>query len=110
MALSENFIAIPAAIALPIFGYLTADRLGIDLDVTWLLLGQILFYVIVILALAILRPAANELDRMAKAAPDGPITPELEAQLKKPLPTLIGPLTSVLFAFIIYLMVSKPAW
>jgi len=108
--ISENFLSIPAAIAIAVFGYLAADRLNLALDTTWVSLGQALFYIIVILALAVLRPAANRLHRLAQAAPDGPVTPEIAAQLKKPLPMIVGPLTSVAFAFIIYLMVAKPAW
>ncbi|MPZ47790.1 MAG: DUF2269 family protein [Dehalococcoidia bacterium] len=107
---SENFLSIPAAIAIAVFGYLTADRLGIELSTTWLSIGQALFYIIVILALAFLRPAANKLHRLAQAAPEGPVTPEIMAQLKQPLPSIIGPLASIAFAFIIYLMVAKPAW
>jgi len=107
---SENFLSIPAAVAIAVFGYLTADRLGIELNTTWLSIGQALFYIIVILALAFLRPAANKLHRLAQATPDGPVTPEIMAQLKQPLPSIIGPITAIAFAFIIYLMVAKPAW
>jgi uncharacterized membrane protein len=74
---SENFLSIPAAIAIAVFGYLTADRAGYDLDVTWLLLGQVLFYAIAVLAIAVLRPNANRLYRMTQAAPDGPLTAEI---------------------------------
>jgi uncharacterized membrane protein len=110
MYISENYLSIPAAIGLAVFGYLTADRLSLDLDVTWLALGQALFYSIVILGLSILRPAANRLHRAAEAAPDGPVTPEIAAMLKQPLPTITGMLTSLAFVFVIYLMVAKPAW
>ena len=110
MHISENYLSIPAAIAIAVFGYATADRLGIRLDVTWLALGQILFYAIVVLALAVLRPAASRLLRLAEAAPDGPVPPELAAQLRQPLPAIIGAVTSVAFVFVIYLMVSKPDW
>ena len=108
--ISENYLSIPAAIAIAIFGYATADRIGYDLDATWLILGQVLFYVIVALGLGILRPAANKLYRMTQAAPDGPITPEIVAQLKEPLPAIAGTGTALLFIFIIYLMVARPGW
>jgi len=91
-----------------VFGYLAADRIGFDLDVTWLLLGQILFYAIV--ALAVLRPAANRLYRLTQEAPDGPLTGEIEAHMKRLGPMLVGPVTTVLFIAIVYLMVSKPNW
>jgi uncharacterized membrane protein len=108
--ISENFLSIPAAIAIAVFGYATADRIGIDLDTTWLVLAQILFYVIVAIGLGILRPAANKLYRMTMDAPDGPITPEIVAQLKKPLPAIAGSSTGLMFLIIIYLMVAKPNW
>lgn len=108
--ISENYLSIPAAIAIAVFGYLTADRLGIDLDTTWLLLGQILFYVIAVIGLGILRPAANELYKLTRTAPDGPVSPEIAVQLSKPLPGAMGALTGVLFVAIIYLMVAKPDW
>jgi len=108
--ISENYLSIPAAIAIVIFGYLTADRAGYDLDTTWLLLSQLLFYTIVVIALAVLRPAANRLYRLAKDAPDGPITQEIVEQLRKPLPAAMGALTSIMFIAIVYLMVSRPDW
>jgi uncharacterized membrane protein len=108
--ISENYLSIPAAIAIAVFGYLTADRFGYDLDTTWLLLGQVLFYAIVVIALAVLRPAANRLYRLAKAAPDGPVTPEIAAQLQKPLPAIAGAATGLMFMAIVYLMVAKPDW
>jgi uncharacterized membrane protein len=108
--ISENYLSIPAAIAIAVFGYITADRAGYDLDTTWLLLGQVLFYVIVALGLGILRPAAGRLYRLAKDAPDGPVTPELVEQLQKPLPVIAGAATGILFIAIIYLMVARPDW
>lgn len=108
--ISENYLSIPAAIAIAVFGYLTADRLGVDLDTTWLLLGQLLFYAIVVIGLGVLRPAANDLYRVTKSAPDGPVTPEIADRLSKPLPAAMGALTGILFVAIIYLMVAKPEW
>ena len=107
---SENFLSIPAAIAIAVFGYLTADRIGFDLNVTWLLLGQIGFYAIAVLALAVLRPAANRLYRMTREAQDGPLTDEIRAHMKSIGPMIVGPVTTVLFVAVLYLMVSKPNW
>jgi uncharacterized membrane protein len=107
---SENFLSIPAAIAIAVFGYLTADRAGYDLDVTWLLLGQVLFYAIAVLAIAVLRPAANRLYRMTQAAPDGPLTAEIAALMEGIGPKVVGPVTTVMFVAIVYLMVSRPNW
>jgi uncharacterized membrane protein len=108
--LSENYLSIPAAIAIAVFGYMTADRIGYDLEATWLALGQLLFYVIVAIGLGLLRPAANRLWSLVQAAPDGPVTPEVAAQLAKPLPAIGGAATGLLFLAIIYLMVVKPDW
>jgi uncharacterized membrane protein len=108
--ISENYLSIAAAIGIVVFGYLTADRLNLNLGTTWVLLGQILFYAIVVLAIAILRPAANELHRLAQNEPDGPVTAAISAQLKKPQAQIVGIATSIIFVFIIYLMVSKPDW
>jgi uncharacterized membrane protein len=108
--ISENYLSLPGAIAIAVFGYLTADRAGIDLDVTWLALGQIFFYTIALLAIAFLRPAANRLYSLTRSAPDGPLTPEIVAELRKPIATVMGATTSVMFVFVIYLMVSKPDW
>jgi uncharacterized membrane protein len=108
--ISENFLSLPAALGIVVFGYLTADRGNLNLDDTWLLLGQVLFYVIAVLAIAFLRPAANRLYALANAAPDGPVTSEVSAQLRKPVAAIVGAVTSVMFGFVIYLMVSKPGW
>jgi uncharacterized membrane protein len=108
--ISENYLSIPAAIAIAVFGYMTADRAGYGLDTTWLLLGQVLFYVIVVVGLGVLRPAANRLYRLAMAAPDGPVTPEVADELRKPAAAAGGAITAILFIAIIYLMVARPAW
>ena len=108
--ISENYLSIPAAIGIAVFGYLTADKAGYDIQETWLALGQGLFYAIVAIGLLILRPAANELYRLTKDAPDGPLTPEVAAQLGKPLPAIAGSATGLMFVAIIYLMVAKPGW
>jgi uncharacterized membrane protein len=110
MAFSENILSPAAALGIAVFGYLTANQLDLALDVTWVLLGQVLFYGIAILAIAILRPAANELLKLSEAAPDGPVTAEVQARLRKPLPSIVGPVTSLAFVLIIYLMVAKPSW
>jgi len=110
IAFSENILSPVAAVAIAVFGYATADRGGLDLDTTWLALGQALFYAIAVLAIALLRPAANRLRSVADAAADGPVTPEIAAALRKPVTRVVGIVTSVMFVAIIYLMVSKPAW
>jgi len=108
--ISENFLSIPAATAVAVFGYLTANKFDVDVDVTWLVIAQVLFYGIVILALAFLRPAANALFRLTREAPDGPLTPEIAAKLQGKAAAIVGPVTAVMFAAIVYLMVAKPGW
>ncbi len=107
--ISENFLSLPAAISIAVFGYLTANRIGYNLDLTWLLLGQILFYAIAVLAVAFLRPAANRLYRLAREAPDGALTPEIRDQMRSSVPPIVGGVTTVMFVAIIYLMVVRPA-
>jgi uncharacterized membrane protein len=108
--ISENMLSLPAAIGIAVFGYAAADRIGYDLDLTWLLLGQVLFYAIAVLAIAVLRPAANRLYAMTLAAPDGPLTSEITAQMANVGPKIVGPVTTVMFVAIVYFMVSKPNW
>jgi uncharacterized membrane protein len=108
--ISENYLSIPAAVGIALFGYGAAAAFGYRLNLTWLALGQAVFYIIVLIALAFLRPAANKLHRTAQASPDGPVTDEINDQLKQPLLPIIGTTVSVAFAFIIYLMVAKPSW
>jgi uncharacterized membrane protein len=108
MHFSETYLSLPAALFVAGFGYATAAKIDLDFSMTWISLAQVLFYGIVILAIFILRPAASKLHKMAEAAPDGPITAELTAQIKKPLAAAIGGLVTLMFIVIIYLMVSKP--
>jgi uncharacterized membrane protein len=108
--ISENYLSLPAAVSIAVFGYLTADRLNVSLDETWLLLGQVLFYGIAVLAIVFLRTAANRLYNLAREAPNGPLTPELQAQLRSPAPAIVGPVVTVMFVATIYLMVAQPAW
>jgi hypothetical protein len=69
-----------------------------------------MFYGIAVLAIVFLRTAAKQLYKLTREAPDGPLTPEIAAQLKKPAAAIAGPITSIMFVFAIYLMVAKPAW
>ena len=108
--ISENYLSLAAAVSIAVFGYLTADRAGLALDTTWLALGQVLFYAIAILAVVFLRTSANQLYGLTMSAPDVPLTPEIQALIRKPIAGIVGAATSVIFVFIIYLMVSKPGW
>ena len=110
MATAENFIIIPAAVLLIIFGYLTADRAGYDLGDTWLLLGQILTYAALAASMLVLRSAAVRLEKAVQAAPEGPVTEELRREVSNPLPAIVGTSLTVIFVIIVYLMVAKPGW
>jgi uncharacterized membrane protein len=108
--ISENYLSLPAAVSLAVFGYLTADKLGLGLDETWIALGQVMFYAIAVLAILFLRTSADKLYRLTLSAPDAPLTPEVTTQLGSRTPAVVGALTTVMFLAIIYLMVAKPAW
>src|SRR5688572_25106218 len=107
MNIGEKFLIFPAFVLLAIFGYLTADRANFELDLTWLLLGQVLFYIGVIVAVTYLRAATDKLNHAARAAPDGPVPAELTAEMKKPGPAVLGTLLTLVYFFIVYLMVAK---
>lgn len=108
--ISENFIMLPSLVLIIVFGYLTADRLGIDLDTTWILIGQILTFSAAVITIGVLRTMATRLHRKAEEAPDGPVPPELAAQLKNPVAPVLGATMTAVSIFIVYLMVAKPGW
>ena len=108
MHISESFLSPVAALILVGFGYATASRAHFEFSETWLTLAQVLFYAIAGLAIVFLRPAAAKLYKLALAAPDGPVTPEIRDQIASPLPKIIGPITTVMVLVVIYLMVWKP--
>lgn len=106
--ISETFLSPPAALILLGFGYATASRAKFEFSDTWLTLAQVLFYAIAALAIVLLRPAASKLNKLAQAAPDGPVTQEIKDQIASPIPKIVGPIVTVLFVVIVYLMVWKP--
>ena len=108
MYVSETYLSLPAALFVAGFGYATAAKIDLDYGQFWITLAQVLFYGLAILAIVFLRPAAAKLHKLAEATPDGPVTPEITAQLKKPVAMVVGPLVTFMFVVVIYLMVSKP--
>ena len=108
--LSGNFIILPSLLLVIGFGYATAARRDIDLETTWLLLGQVLTFVAALATIGYLRSASLRLNRLADEAPDGPIPDGLRRELKNPGPPMVGALLTVVFVFIIYLMVAQPNW
>jgi uncharacterized membrane protein len=107
---AEKYVMLPAYVLIAGFGYATAGRANIDVDVTWLMIAQILFYIAVAVSVLYLLRASMQIDRLARAAPDGPLIAEIAAELKKPGPPIAGGLLTLIYVFIVYLMVAKPAW
>jgi uncharacterized membrane protein len=107
---TELFVNLPALFLIAGFGYAVAGRANLDLDVTWLLLGQIIFYVAAVVALGYLGIGALILHGRVARLEDGPIPKEMARQLKNPLPPIVGALLTVAYVFIVYLMVSQPDW
>src|SRR5688572_4507590 len=97
MHFSETYLSLPAALLVAGFGYATASKIDLDYSQFWIALSQALFYGLAILAIVFLRPAASRLHKLAEAAPDGPVTPEITAQLKKPIVMMVGPLVTFMF-------------
>jgi uncharacterized membrane protein len=110
MVIAETFMILPASVFLAGFGYATASRANIDLDETWLLLSQILLAAAILTGLFVLRPAAVKLSRAVDTAPDGPIPDDIAAELRNPVPAIAGTALTLVFVFIVYLMVAKPSW
>ncbi len=108
--LTELFIFIPAFLLIPAFGYATGSKENIDYSMTWISIAQGLFYIAVLMTLAIELPASFRLNKALAAAPEGPLTPELTRQVNNKLPAVVGMLLSLFFVFIVYLMVVKPGW
>jgi uncharacterized membrane protein len=110
MVIAETYMILPAAIFIAGFGYAAAGRANIDLDTTWLLLAQILLLIAFLVGIFVLRPAAVRLQKAVDAAPNGPIPAEIMSELKNPIPAITGASLTLIFVFITYLMVAKPAW
>ena len=108
--ISEDYVQIPAAVLIILFGYATADRLGIDLDTTWLLIAQVLFYAVLAVFVLYMRRALKELDTAIRPLPEGPIPDNVRAMITNPMPGIVGSIMGVAFIVIVYLMVAKPAW
>lgn len=79
---AENVLILPSAIAIPVFGWLTAWRADISLGETWLSIAQTLYFVALAVALIYLRPfylrMAPRADTLPATAPSrmtsGPIS------------------------------------
>ncbi len=109
MKLAEDFLILPAAVAIPITGWLIAWRAEISLGETWLTVAQTLYFAAFIVGLVYLRPLAIRLARQASDLPDGAAVPsDLRAALHKPLPAFVGNTLFLTMIVILYLMVFTP--
>jgi uncharacterized membrane protein len=107
---TELFVVLPAAVLIPAFGYATAGKDNIDLGRTWILIAQVLFFIAAAISIAYLARASLRLEARVRGLPDGPIPEEVAKDLKNPLPAILGALLTVVFIFIVYLMVAQPNW
>jgi hypothetical protein len=108
--IAELYIMLPAFLLIAGFGYATAGRINLDIDTTWLLIAQIVFYAAVVISVGYLMQVSLGLWRKVKDLPDGPVPAALARELANPLPGLMGALLTVALVFIVYLMVAKPSW
>lgn len=104
------YLGVGAGVFVAIFGYGTAAELGISLTTTWLLIGQVLFWIALVASYAVLVPGSLRITRKAQALADGPIPDEIMAEMRNPVFPALGSLLTLFFIFIVYLMVVKPGW
>jgi uncharacterized membrane protein len=104
----NQFLGIAAAVLVPVFGYLTANDGSWALDTGWLVVGQVLFWLSVVIGLGYLMPGALRLRSKVADLPDGPIPEEVRAQMENPVFPLLGILLTIFFVTIVYMMVVKP--
>jgi uncharacterized membrane protein len=104
----NQFLGWTAVVLIPIFGYATAADGELSVDEGWLLFGQVLFYIAVVISLLVLTPGALRLAGRAAALPDGPIPDDVMAEMKNPIFPALGTLLTVFFVVIVYMMVAKP--
>ncbi len=104
----NQFLGVAAAVLVPVFGYLTANELGLPLDLGWLFVAQVLFWASFAVGLLLLMPGALRLAREVEALPDGPVPEEVRASMRKPIFPVLGITLTVFFVSIVYLMVAKP--
>lgn len=106
---AENVLILPSAIAIPIFGWLTAWRADISLGETWLSVAQTLYFAGLAVALLYLRPFYMRMARRADTLPaDGSVPDDLRSELRKPGPIVVGNLLGLALIVILYLMIFQP--
>jgi uncharacterized membrane protein len=105
----NQYLGLTAAALVPLFGYLTANELDLSLGTGWLVVGQTLFWLAVVIGVGYLMPGALRLSRRVRELPDGPIPDDVRAEMRNPVFPVLGVLLTVFFVVIVYMMVAKPA-
>ncbi|HWO72923.1 MAG TPA: DUF2269 family protein [Dehalococcoidia bacterium] len=106
----NQYLGVAAAALVALFGYWTAADADTDLDITWLLVAQIVFWVSIAAAVLVLTRAALSLASRVEQLPDGPLPADVSTELNKPLYPVLGTLLAAAYVFVVYLMVAKPDW
>jgi uncharacterized membrane protein len=108
MSRTNQYLGWASILLVPLFGYGAAADADLELGSGWLLWGQVLFWVAVVISQAVLTPGALRLARKAESLPDGPISDEVMRELRNPVFPALGGLLTIFFVVIVYLMVAKP--
>lgn len=105
----------PLVIAIPVlyitgglFGLFAAINTGFNLLAPWLLIAYVLFVTLTIIGARLVGPWAEHVGKLAAAAPDGPLTPDLQAIIRDPRMRLIRWADFVLVFLLVFDMVLKP--
>jgi uncharacterized membrane protein len=94
----------------PVFGYATAGKGDWDLGMTWLILGQVLFYIAAAMGVGFLARASFQLNSRVKDLAGDAIPEDVQRDLKNPLLPIGGAVNTLLFIAIVVVMVTKPGY
>ncbi|MEX2237749.1 MAG: DUF2269 family protein [Dehalococcoidia bacterium] len=104
-----DLMALPGFTAAGVLGIILALHQDWDWgENTWLQIGSTLWVLMVLISLAILRPALRRLNELAAKSSGNTVSPELAAEFKKPLQLITPNLLTLLALIVVYLMVAKP--
>jgi uncharacterized membrane protein len=107
---AEKLLIMPALVLVPVFGYATAGKGDWDLGMTWLVLGQVMFYIAAAIGLGFLARASFALDRQVRDLSGDAIPEDIQRELKNPLVPMAGAFNTLLFIAIVAVMVTKPGY
>lgn len=104
----------PLVIAIPIlyitgglFGLVAAINSGINLLAPWLVIAYVFFVILTIIGARLVGPWAEHVGKLAAAAPDGPLTPELQVTIRDSRMRVIRSADFVLVFALVFDMVLK---